>query len=330
MPVPKNEKSKVAARTSLARKDSNANLTDARKNKNDEFYTQLSDIEKELAHYKEHFRGKTIFCNCDDPEWSNFWKFFTMNFQHLGLKKVISTHYERDARSYKLEFSGDGAIVKTALNGDGDFRSDECVAILKEADIVVTNPPFSLFREYVAQLENYGKRFLIIGNINATTYKELFTMFMENRIWLGQSIHSGDREFRVPEHYPLEASGIRVDESGNKFIRVKGVRWLTNLDYPKRHEDLILFKTYIGNEADYPKYDSSDVINIDKVKDIPCDYDEVMGVPITFLDKFNPEQFELLGIANSARWIGYECLTLLNKKKVYNRLMIRRRADRED
>lgn len=276
-------------------------MTAAKKAKKDEFYTQLTDIEKELRYYTSHFKNKVVFCNCDDPEESNFWVFFRDNFALLGLKKLISTHYEKGKRSYKMELTGaryeDGELkfdnfVKTPLKGDGDFRSEECIEILKEADIVVTNPPFSLFREFVAQLMEYKKKFLIIGNINAASYKEVFPLIRDNEIWMGASIHSGDREFRVPDDYPLNAAGYRVDENGVKFIRVKGVRWFTNMDYPQRHEDLILYKTY--NPDDYPTYDNYDAINVNFTKEIPRDYDGAIGVPITFLDKYNPEQFEIL------------------------------------
>lgn len=276
-------------------------MTAAKKAKKDEFYTQLTDIEKELRYYTSHFKNKVVFCNCDDPEESNFWVFFRDNFALLGLKKLISTHYEKGKRSYKMELTGaryeDGELkfdnfVKTPLKGDGDFRSEECIEILKEADIVVTNPPFSLFREFVAQLMEYKKKFLIIGNINAASYKEVFPLIRDNEIWMGASIHSGDREFRVPDDYPLNAAGYRVDENGVKFIRVKGVRWFTNMDYPQRHEDLILYKTY--NPDDYPTYDNYNAINVNFTKEIPRDYDGAIGVPITFLDKYNPEQFEIL------------------------------------
>lgn len=290
------------------KKSSNRNLHNAIRSKNDEFYTQLSDIEKESGHYKEHFKDKVVFCNCDDPEESHFWKYFSENFEFLGLRKLVSTHYEREQPSYKLEIvsdiNNDGRInkldtIKTPLKQNGDFRSPECVEILQEADIVVTNPPFSLFREYVAQLFEYDKKFIIIGNQNAITYRDFFQFIKENKVWLGNSIHSGDREFRVPDHYPLNAAGSRIDKDGNKYIRVKGVRWFTNLDYKERHEDLILYKTYRGNESAYPKYDNYDAINIDKTKDIPMDYADAMGVPITFLDKYNPEQFEILGILHN-------------------------------
>lgn len=315
----------------------NRDLNQAARAKKDEFYTQLTDIEKELRHYKDFFKGKTVFCNCDDPYESNFFKYFAMSFNHLGLKKLMATCYqtspivytqlnlfgedkaiaaEKSARKpYKVEITevsdenGDGRVdladveslmqnkknTLTLLEGDGDFRSEECIELLKQADVVVTNPPFSLFREYVAQLMAYQKKFLIIGNVNAVTYKEIFPLIMQNKLWLGASIHSGDREFRVPDSYPLRAAGYRVDENGAKYIRVKGVRWFTNLDYEQRHEDLILFRNYTP-EA-YPKYDNYDAIEVSKTADIPCDYDGAMGVPITFLDKYCPDQFEIIGMA---------------------------------
>lgn len=311
----------------------NRNLQKANKAKKDEFYTQLTDIENELRYYKDHFKEKVIFCNCDDPFESNFFKYFAMNFNFLGLKKLIATCYERSPVAgkelplfhffgvkdidcgiiaHKIEITevtdenGDGAVdladvelliknrknTLTVLKGNGDFRSEECLELLKEADIVVTNPPFSLFREYVALLQKYNKKFLIIGNVNSITYKEIFPLIKNNQLWLGASIHSGDREFAVPENYPLDAASCRVDEKGRKYIRVKGVRWFTNLDYPQRHEELVLYKRYKAEE--YPKYDNYDAVNIDKTTDIPYDYDGVMGVPITFLDKYNPEQFEII------------------------------------
>ena len=289
----------------------NRSLRAAAGSKKDEFYTQLSDIEKELRHYTKHFKNKIVLCNCDDPKVSNFFHYFAHNFERLRLKKLITTCYKNcDAdlfsksaaeRGIYLEYNGDkndnrvpnsDDIGIHQLKGDGDFRSEECIKLLKQADIVVTNPPFSLFREYVAQLINHKKQFLIIGNQNATTYKEIFKLFKEDKIWLGHSIHSGDREFGVPDHYPLHAAGFRVDSSGNRFIRVKGVRWFTNLDYEERHEDLILYKKY--TMAEYPKFDHYDAINVDKTKDIPMDYQGPMGVPLTFLDKFSPEQFEII------------------------------------
>lgn len=279
---------------------SNDNMHKARKEKNDEFYTQFTDIEKELKHYKQQFEDKIIYLNCDNPEFSNFWKYFSENFENLKLKKLISTHYEKEKQTYKMEMFKDNNEICTTINklsGNGDFRSPECIELLKEADIVVTNPPFSLFREYVAQLIEYKKKFIIIGNINAITYKEIFPLLRDNKMWLGCSIHSGDRVFNVPDNYPLEASNCGIDENGKKWIRVKGVRWFTNLDITKRHENIILYKTY--NVDDFPKYDNYDAINIDKTSEIPMDYDGVMGVPITFMDKYNPKQFVIVGQTHS-------------------------------
>ncbi len=320
----------------------NATLTQAKSSKTDEFYTQLSDIEVEMHHYREHFRGKVIFCNCDDPYESNFFKYFAMNFNFLGLKKLMATSYSGspiagqqlslfDVRNagvassdmripYKIEIAevtdenADGAVdlsdveyliknrknILTPLKGNGDFRSPECIELLKEADIVVTNPPFSLFREYIGQLVEHDKKFIIIGNVNAIAYKEVFKLIKGNRVWLGQSIHSGDREFRVPDSYPLQAAGFRVDENGVKYIRVKGVRWFTNLDFKERHETITLYKNYTPEE--YPRYDNFDAIEVSKTAEIPCNYYGAMGVPITFLDKYNPEQFDILGITKT--WFG--------------------------
>lgn len=294
----------------------NKQLTGAKKAKKDEFYTQLADIEVELKHYREHFKGKTVLCNCDDPRMSNFFYYFVLNFHFLGLKKLITTCYKNQnpdlcsenisEQAVYLVYEGEDigippnptiAGLVRPLEGDGDFRSKECIAFLEEADIVVTNPPFSLFREYVAQLIKYDKKFIIIGNINAVTYKEIFPLIQRDQVWLGPSIHSGDREFEIPSSYPLEAAGSRTDNEGRRYIRVKGVRWFTNLDFPQRHEVLTLYKKYSPEE--YPHYDNYNAINVDKVADIPCNYDGVMGVPITYLDKHNPDQFEILGITES-------------------------------
>ena len=317
---------------------SNKNLHKANIAKKDEFYTQLPDIERELGHYKDHFKSKVVFCNCDDPRVSNFFHYFSYNFEKLGLKKLITTCYKNQnmnlfsrngcEKAIYLEYTGDKnrtpdpeEIDIKYLKGDGDFRSKECIELLRQADIIVTNPPFSLFREYVAQLMEYDKEFLIIGNQNAITYKEIFKLIKENKIWLGHSIHSGDREFGVPKDYPLNAAGSRIDENGNKFIRVKGVRWFTNLDYKERYEDLILYKRY--NENEYPKYDNYDAINVDKTKDIPMDYKGAMGVPITFMDKYNPDQFEIIGNEydlNIEKGRGY-----INGERKYGRIFIKNR-----
>ena len=259
----------------------NANLHKAKDAKNDEFYTQLTDVSKELMHYKQHFKGKTVLCNCDDPTWSAFWKYFHLNFSALGLKKLISTHYDREEATYNMEYTGgdDNDIevgVKTLLEGNGDFRNKECLDLLDESDIVVTNPPFSLFREYVNVLMEHQKKFIIIGNKNAITYKEFFPVLKNNEVWIGCNSPS---EFSTPDGLTKKLNGL--------------TRWFTNLDINKRHEKLILWKNYTPEE--YPKYDNYDAINVDKVSEIPCDYDGVMGVPITFFDKYNPEQFEIVG-----------------------------------
>ena len=272
-----------------------------------------------MRHYREHFRGKTVLCNCDDPRVSNFFTYFAYNFEFLGLKKLITTCYKnqnidlfsqnKSEQAVYLVYEGDknGDHIPNAeeigvkpLKGDGDFRSKECIELLKEADIVVTNPPFSLFREYVAQLMEYDKKFLIIGNQNAVSTKEIFPLIMQNKMWMGASIHSGDRKFWVPDDYELNAAGCGIDETGRKFIRVKGVRWFTNLDYKERHEDLILYKTYSPEE--YPQYDNFNAIEVNKTENIPADYEGMMGVPLTFLDKYSPDQFEILGITKT--WFG--------------------------
>lgn len=311
----------------------NSSLHAAKRAKNDEFYTQLTDIEKELKHYKHHFRGKVVLCNCDDPEWSNFWRYFTLNFEHLGLAKLIATHYAHGEPSYKLEYFGiEREPVQTPLIGDGDFRSEESIELLKEADIVVTNPPFSLFREYVGQLVEHQKQFLIIGNNNAVTYKEVFKLIRDNAIWLGHGVNK-TMEFRLSDEYERWS---RVDEQGKKYGKVPAISWFTNLPHQKRNEELILFRTYAGNEDKYPKYDNYDAIEVSKVVDIPCDYDGVMGVPITFLDKYNPEQFEILGMASSAGYsaevVGIpfrgqkDARPLLNGKNTYARVILKRKV----
>ena len=300
----------------------NNNLRVANKAPKDEFYTQLADIENELKHYKEHFKDKVVLCNCDDPRVSNFFHYFSYNFERLGLKKLITTCYknqERDLfsqynseRAIWLEYTGDRngnrvpdpeEIGINYFNGDGDFRSAECVELLKQADIVVTNPPFSLFREYVEQLITYKKKFLIIGNKNAITYKEIFRLIKDNRLWIGYTPMSQDMLFEWPQAMQKEAQ--ETGKSGSKFRIVDGKIygrspsiWYTNLDHIKRHEELIIYKAYVSEE--YPKYENYNAINVDKTADIPVDYYGDMGVPITFLDKYNPEQFEIigLGIAN--------------------------------
>lgn len=281
----------------------NNNLHTAKTAKNDEFYTMLTDIEKEMRYYKDFFKGKVVYCNCDDARESNFFKYFSLNFEFLGLKKLITTGYKADGKGVVLVYEGDKngnrrvdneEIIVNELNGDGDFRSEECIEYLKQADVVVTNPPFSLFREYVKQLMDYGKKFIIIGEQNALTYKEIFPLIKDNKIWWGKSIHSGDRKFYVPDNYPLNASTCGIDENGKRFVNVKGIRWWTNVKEVINNEPLDLYKRY--SFEDYPKYDNYDAINVDKTCDIPMDYDGVMGVPITFLDKYCPTQFEIIDI----------------------------------
>ena len=310
----------------------NADLNGAKSAKKDEFYTQLADIENEVKHYRPHFRGATVLCNCDDPACSNFYFYFRDNFEFLELKKLISTCYRntdwfqvtsgKEQQAICQIYTGKGNPPEMRiLEQGGSFRSEECVEFLKEADVVCTNPPFSKFRDFVALLMNYKKKFLIIGNVNSITCKEIFPHFMRNEVWLGASIHSGDREFGVPDDYPLNAAGCRVDGQGRKFIRVKGVRWFTNLDYRERHEDIPLFRHYTPKE--YPTYDNYDAINVDKTTEIPCDYDGAMGVPITFMDRYNPEQFEIIGnelSLNIEKGRGY-----INGKRIYARIFIRRR-----
>ena len=392
---------------------SNLGLSNAKKAKQDEFYTQYVDIQKEVEAYLEFdprtFRGKVVYCNCDDPFESNFLKYFAANFNKLGLKKLVTTSYdgspiagqgtlfpeyiEGNGKRQKpkalavtldrvKDEDGDGAAnvtdvelflkrnkaARIALKADekypgGDFRSLECIALLKEADIVVTNPPFSLFREYVAQLVEYGKKFLIIGNVQALTYKEIFPLVKANKLWMGVTIHSGDREFRVPDHYPLNAAGSRVDENGVKYIRVKGVRWYTNLDHGRRHqklplmtvEDNLRFSKHkeINGKASYDRYDNYDAIEVPFTDAIPGDDDGVMGVPITFLDRYNPDQFEIVGTTESNDpdnayrtrvYTSQECREaydklfgkpgvydlnasgVVNGVKVYKRILIRRRV----
>jgi hypothetical protein len=277
----------------------NATLNAANKAKNDEFYTQISDIEKECSHYKAHFKNKIIFCNCDDPDTSNFWRYFHINFSHLGLKKLIATHFVymdmfHEGDTYKMEYTGgnDGDYTigtKTTLKENGDFRSAECIALLKKADIIVTNPPFSLFREYVAQLMEYEKKFLIIGNKNAITYKDIFPLIKEGRMWLGHKNINSDMWLLLPDN--CEKWEKIIDGRKAKHIMAC---WFTNLEISKRSEKLILYKIYKGHENDYPKYDNYDAIEVSKVQDIPVDYNGVMGVPITFLDKYNPSQFDIV------------------------------------
>ena len=360
----------------------NTNLASAKKAKNDEFYTQYADIQREMEAYLEYdfdvFRDKVVYCNCDDPYESNFFRYFALNFDRLGLKSLMTTSYKPspiantqldlfgddetlpplkarpkvNANRFIInevgDMDGDGAFnLKDValqlranknnewapLTGNGDFRSAECIELLKQADIVVTNPPFSLFREYVKQLVDYQKQFIIIGSMNAITYKEIFPLIRDNKMWLGQTISSGDREFQVPKEYPLTAAGWRIDENGNKFIRVKGVRWFTCLDHGRRHLPLLLMnmadnkrynKKIKQSTTAYQRYDSYDAIEVPYTKGIPSDYEGVMGVPISFLDKYNPEQFEIIGID---RYVednpNYGKRFTIESKEIYARILIK-------
>jgi len=288
----------------------NANLHKAKDAKNDEFYTQLTDVSKELMHYKQHFKGKTVLCNCDDPTWSAFWKYFHLNFSALGLKKLISTHYDKNEPTYKMEYTGgdDNDIevgVKTPLEGNGDFRNQECLDLLDEADIVVTNPPFSLFREYVAVLMEHEKKFLIIGSLNAVKYSECFPFIMNNQMWLGNNnVH----DFMQPDG--------TVKKFGN-------INWYTNLDFAKRHEKIILWKEY--NDKEYSKYETYDAIEVSKVTNIPVNYNGIMGVPVSFMSKYNPEQFEIVGeFHNDSDNIFDLAKPIINGKQLFARIAIRR------
>ena len=324
----------------IAEKTLNRTLHIAKSSKKDEFYTQLSDIESELKHYNEHFKNKVVFCNCDDPRISNFFNYFSYNFENLGLKKLVTTCYknqdkdlfgqEESENAVFLEYTGDknGNNIPDAeeigvkpLKGDGDFRSKESIDLLKQADIVVTNPPFSLFREYVDQLVKYDKKFLIIGNINAITYKEIFKLIKENKAWLGINMGRGISGFIVPDHYELYGTETSIDSFGNRIISPNNCLWLTNLDTFKRHEDIVLTKKYYGNEIEYPYFDNYDAINVNKTQDIPMDFAGVMGVPITFLHKYNPEQFELIKFRKG----NDEKDLSINGKCPYFRILIKNR-----
>lgn len=360
----------------------NENLSKAKEAKNDEFYTQYHDIEKEISAYLEYnpdvFRGKTVLLPCDDPEWSNFTKYFAQNFENFGLKRLISTSYAPESKKYKFGYqpslfetesphfdadkskthgkifildhdvTGDGRINVEDLQwqyleGDGDFRSEEICKLRDQADFIITNPPFSLFRQFLLWIIEANKQFVIIGNMNAITYKEVFPLIKENKIWYGCSISSGDREFGVPDEYPIEAAGWRIDEQGKKYIRVKGVRWFTNLDHGRRHQPLSLmtmadnlkFSRHkdLRDKHAYEQYDNYNAIEIPYTEAIPNDYDTVMGVPISFLDKYCPEQFELMGITdkeNDLSWLiipGHEKYDrpYLYGKRMYARLLIRKK-----
>ncbi|MDU8265494.1 type II toxin-antitoxin system RelB/DinJ family antitoxin [Pseudomonas syringae] len=354
-------------------KSGNASLNHAFIVKKDEFYTQYEDVAREMVKHREQLKGKTILCNCDDPFESAFFRFFVLHFNKIGLAGLISTCYTGSpiaGQEYPLE--GNTSAYKAVVNevpdetivrpdgsldleslfampcnslvhlaSDGDFRSAECEALLKEADIVVTNPPFSLFREYLSLLELHKKDFIILGNMNATTYKEVFPLFRDNKVWYGESIRSGDRKFYVPDSYPLNAAGCGIDDNGRRFIRVKGVRWFTNLDTSRRHEPITLSRNYSAEE--YPHYENYDAIDVGRTQNIPIDYDGFMGVPITFLDKYSPDQFEIVMLANgNARSnvssktlaeVGYRPhsedrggVGIINGRRVYVRILIRRKS----
>lgn len=326
----------------------NSGLHTAKRNKKDEFYTQISDIENELRHYRKLLQGKVVYCNCDDPYVSAFFEYFTKNFEFFGLKKLITTCYksqrmdlfsQNDAdQAIKLEYEGGAPhnlptptdIGVTILKEDGDFRSQECIEILKEADVVVTNPPFSLFTEYVAQLAEYDKKFIIVGHQNAITYKGVFPLIKGNRMWLGYGFKRNMAHFITP-HYEDTASD--TDHQEGK-IRVSGVVWYTNLDHNKRHEEMILVQRYHGNEGEYPTYDNYNAIEVSRTQNIPMDFHGAMGVPITFLTKYNPEQYEIIG-ATESEGAGFSAglwnpesgvaQAAINGKRVYKRIFIRNR-----
>lgn len=316
----------------------NTNLHNAKKARNDEFYTQLSDIEKEMAHYKDFFKEKVVYCNCDDARESNFFKFFSNNFESLGLKKLITTGYKENGKGVKLVYEGDkngnfmvddAEVVMTELEGNGDFRSEECIELLKECDVVVTNPPFSLFREYVAQLMEYGKKFLIIGNMNAITYKEIFPFIKNNELWWGCSLHGTKCHFIVPNSY--EGNNV-FEENGVRYGKVNNAIWFTNINHTKRNTPLDLYKKYSADE--FPKYDNYDAIEVSKVSEIPMDYDGVIGVPITFLDKYCPTQFEIIWTTDRGGDGMLDKLKLphtrydapvVNGKGLYKRIFIKKR-----
>lgn len=305
----------------------NTSLSNAKKAKNDEFYTQLSDIENELKHYKNHFAGKVVYCNCDDARKSNFFRFFQKKFSDYGLKKLVTTSYNEDGHGSVLVYEGDtngngklddNEVKVSELKGNGDFRSEECIELLKEADIVVTNPPFSLFRDYIATLVEYGKKFLVIGNQNAITYKEIFPLIKENKLWTGNNMV---KTFRVPQ---VTNKNCEVLPNGDIIAKFGSICWFTNLDIKKRHEEITLYKKY--NEEEFPKYDNYDAIEVSKVCEIPKDYDGIMGVPITFLYRYNPSQFEIVGLD---RYVEdnphYGKRFTINNRETYARILIRKK-----
>jgi hypothetical protein len=337
----------------MARVATNKTLQNAKKSKSDEFYTVLSDVEKEVKHYKKHLKGKVVLCNCDDPRTSNFFHYFSYNFEKLELQKLVTTCYKSQSmdlfsrhdkqQAIYLEYHGDinknkvpdpEEIGIKRLTGDGDFRSEECIELLKKSDVVVTNPPFSLFREYVAQLIAHEKKFLIIGTWNAITYKDVFNLIKEDKLWIGINSNRNFAGFIVPTHYPLHGTEARLDENGNRLVSSNNTCWFTNLDNAKRHEDLILYRPY--NKNDYPEYDNYNAIEVSQVNNIPLNYNGVMGVPITFLNKYNPAQFKIVGSDFEVKdgllpalvksgWGGKIDRAYLDGKRMYSRLFIQKK-----
>lgn len=299
----------------------NTSLNSAKTKKNDEFFTLYKDIEKEVSNYTDYFTGKVVYCNCDDPKYSNFWKYFKDNFEQLKIKKLVATYYEKDGIVFKHELNRGGRLDKTILKQHGDFASQECVEILKESDIVVTNPPFPLFREYVILLMEYEKKFLIIGNMNAILYNEIFPLIKDNQLWLGCRGLNKDMYFDVPNERKKWLVENKKEGSAYKIIdgvvmgRLASACWFTNLVHKKCREELILHRKY--TPSDYPRYDNYDAINVNKIKNIPCDYYGAMGVPITFLDKYNPSEreFAILDKLNNP---------VIDGKNIYKRIIIKR------
>ena len=339
----------------MSREGSNKHFTKAKISKNDEFYTTLSDIENELRHYKKSLKGKVILCNCDDPRVSNFFHYFSYNFEALDLKKLISTCYKNqsrdlfsrhnDEKAIYLEYDGDindnkvpdlEEIGISFMKGDGDFRNKESIDLLKQADVVITNPPFSLFREYVAQLLEYQKKFLIVGNWNAITYLDVFKNIKKDKLWIGVNSNRNFKGFIVPKHYPLHGTEARIDENGNRIVSSNNNCWFTNIDIAKRYEKIVLHKKFDASE--YPAYDNYNAIEVSQVVKIPKDYDGIMGVPITFIDKYNPEQFEIIGSDTEVKlgllpklvkpnWTEKIDRAYLNGKRLYARIFIRLRGN---
>jgi len=362
-----------AERRTSRQKCRNATLNHAFIVKKDEFYTQYEDVSKEMVKHADQLKGKTVLCNCDDPFESAFFRYFALHFNKIGLAKLISLSYAGSpilGKEYPLEehtsayeaavtqvpdeplVRPDGSLdleslfalpgnSLTHLDGDGDFRSQECMALLEQADVVATNPPFSLFREYIGQLVQHEKKFIILGNMNAATCREVFPLFSSNRVWYGESIRSGDRKFLVPDNYPLNAANCGLDEKGRRYIRVKGVRWFTNLDHNRRHRPIELSHRY--SPAQYPRYENYDAIDVSRTQHIPIDYNGLMGVPITFLDKYSPDQFEIVMLANgnartsvpsvTLKEVGYQPhsedrggVGIINGQRVYARILIRKKS----